>query len=78
MTVEKQIKNTYDEQKFSSNVELFLKVVKNFFGNSPTFSIDYKREEINLLSCPSAFITDLQKEGAVTRLSKGALSVDFF
>tara|TARA_R100001369_G_scaffold85829_1_gene119810 strand:+ start:53 stop:262 length:210 start_codon:yes stop_codon:yes gene_type:complete len=67
-----------NEQKFKENVNIFLQIIKNFHGNSPTFSIDYKREEINLISCPSGFIRNLQKEGAITHLHKGALSVDFF
>lgn len=66
------------EERFQENVNLFLEVVKTYYGSSPIFSINYKREEINLVDSPSGFINDLQKAGATTHLHKGELSVNFY
>jgi hypothetical protein len=72
-----------NEQKFQDNVNLFLQIVKNFSGSTPTFSIQYRdngdrRKGIYIVDCASGFIRDLQTEGAITHLHNGSLSVDFF
>jgi hypothetical protein len=66
------------EERFQENVNLFLEVVKNCYGSSPIFSINYRREEINLVDSSSGFINELQTKGATTHLHKGLLSVNFY
>ena len=70
------------EQKFDQNVKQFLEIVKTN-PSGPTFSIQYRdngdrRQGIYIVECSSGFITDLQREGALTHFHKSCISVDFF
>ncbi|MGK0324845.1 MAG: hypothetical protein ACJA1D_000177 [Polaribacter sp.] len=64
-------------------VNVFLKLIEEYEGKDPIFSIKYVKDSdraqgIYLTNASSGFIKVLQKKGAMTHLLKGYLSVNFF
>ena len=43
-------------QNFNLTIEHFLSLVKCFDGSTPTFRINYKKEQIEILYAPSGFL----------------------
>lgn len=65
-------------ENFQTSVELFLKEVQKFWGDNPTFKIDYRKESIILTDAPSGFLRQLYANDRVlAHLSVDGLHISF-
>lgn len=66
-------------EKFERTLELFLAELKSFAGAVPTVKIDYNKETILVIDCPSGFVKQLHNNKKVcTHLSSKGLKVEYF
>lgn len=66
-------------EDFQTSIELFLKELKKFGGDTPEFKIDYQTNSIILIGAPSGFLRKLYaNDRVVGHLRRDGIYIEFF